>query len=129
MDADGIHELFEHVGRVQLRRMFGGHGIYMDGVIIAIESDGSVFFKTDDTNRGMFVSRGSRPFSYMKEGQEAVVGTYWSLPASAFDDPDELRDLTWSSLAVSQSAQAAKARKKSTAASGSRRRAASRPED
>jgi DNA transformation protein and related proteins len=129
MDAEGIREIFEPVGRVSLRRMFGGHGVYLDGLIIALESDGTVFLKTDAVNRDMFQRRGSRPFTYVKQGTEQMLTSYWSLPASAFDDLDELRELTLSSFEASIRAQAAKAvpkPRKITAASGSGRRAASR---
>jgi DNA transformation protein and related proteins len=105
MDAEAIREIFEPVGRVISRRMFGGHGVYLDGLIIAIEADGDIFLKTDDVNRGMFESRACRQFTYMKLGQETPVPGYWSLPASAFDDADELRELAESSLAASRRAQ------------------------
>jgi DNA transformation protein and related proteins len=130
MDADGIREIFEPVGRVTLRRMFGGHGVYLDGLIFALESDGVLFLKTDETNRGLFESRGSRPFTYMKQGTEQLLTSYWSLPASAFDDSDELRELTRSSFAASQRALERKTKPrpgKPIAASGSAHRAASHP--
>jgi DNA transformation protein and related proteins len=109
MDADGIREIFEPVGRVTLRRMFGGHGVYLDGLIIAFEADGDIFMKTDDTNRCLFQQRGSRCFTYVKLGRDTPLPNYWSLPASAFDDAEELRELTRSSLAVSERAQTEKA--------------------
>jgi DNA transformation protein and related proteins len=112
MDAEGIREVFEPVGRVQTRRMFGGHGVYMDGLIFALEADGDIFMKTDDLNRSLFVSRGCRQFTYIKLGQETPLPNYWSLPASAFDDADELRELTQSSVAASQRALELKAVKK-----------------
>jgi DNA transformation protein len=37
MDDERIAELFESLGPVSIRRMFGGKGIYFDGVIIAVE--------------------------------------------------------------------------------------------
>jgi DNA transformation protein and related proteins len=124
MDAEGIREVFEPFGRITLRRMFGGHGIYLEGLIIALEFDGVLFLKTDGINRRLFEGRGSRCFTYMKLGNETPLPNYWSLPASAFDDEDELRELTRSSLQASERAQAAKAKPKKrrpTAASGSRR--------
>jgi DNA transformation protein and related proteins len=120
MDAEGIREVFEPVGRVQLRRMFGGHGIYLDGLIFALEFDGDIFMKTDDVNRGLFESRGCRQFTYIKLGQDTPLPNYWSLPASAFDDADELRELTRSSLAASQRATARKATLKRRQAGRSR---------
>ena len=31
-----LRELLEPVGRVSVRRMFGGHGVYIDGLFVAI---------------------------------------------------------------------------------------------
>jgi DNA transformation protein len=84
--------------------MFGGYGIYLDGYIVALEFDGDIFMKTDDMNRSLFESSGCRRFTYIKLGQETPLPNYWSLPASAFDDVDELRELTRSSLAASRRA-------------------------
>jgi DNA transformation protein and related proteins len=111
MNAEAIREIFEPVGEVHLRRMFGGHGVYLDGLIFALEADGVLFLKTDDENRGVFEARGSMPFTYARIGQQVALTSYWSLPASAFDDGDELLELTRSSIAASQRAVGRKARK------------------
>ncbi len=108
MNAEGIIELFEPVGRVALRRMFGGRGVYMNGLIFALEAGSGLFLKVDDINRPAFESRGSRPFTFAKRDGEAVLTSYWSLPDSAFDDPDELRFLTAGSLEAAKRAEARK---------------------
>jgi DNA transformation protein and related proteins len=112
VDAEGLREVFEPVGRITLKRMFGGFGVYLDGLIVALEFDGDIFMKTDDVNRGLYESRGSRPFSYVKKGEEQMITSYWSLPASAFDNADELREMTRSSLAASERAMERKAKPK-----------------
>jgi DNA transformation protein and related proteins len=134
VDAEVIREIFEPVGRVQFRRMFGGHGIYLDGLIFALEIDGDIFMKTDDVNRGFFESRGSRRFTYEKLGKVTLLPGCWSLPAAAYDDADELRELTRSSLAASERARERKAiprkmkfERAPTATSGSTHPAANRP--
>ncbi len=40
MDADSIRDLFQGIGPVQIRRMFGGQGIYRDGMMFALEAGG-----------------------------------------------------------------------------------------
>lgn len=37
MDNEAIEEMFEAVSPISIRRMFGGKGIYRDGVIFALE--------------------------------------------------------------------------------------------
>jgi DNA transformation protein and related proteins len=130
VDAEDIRELFEPVGRVTLRRMLGGQGVYLDGLIFALEADGAVFMKTDEVNRPRFEALGARPFTYLKQEKEAVLTSYWSLPDAAFDDVTILQELTHTSLAAAGRAALRKTsppRRRVTAASGSARRGASRP--
>ncbi len=47
MDHDAISDLFAGLGPVSIRRMFGGKGIYFDGVIIAVELRGELMLKGD----------------------------------------------------------------------------------
>ena len=47
MGADSLKALFEPFGPVTVRRMFGGSGIYADGLCFAIEADGDVYIKAD----------------------------------------------------------------------------------
>ncbi|MEL6919439.1 MAG: TfoX/Sxy family protein [Pseudomonadota bacterium] len=47
MDEDYLQELFESVGPIQIRKMFGGQGIYVDGTIIAVIVKGALMIKGD----------------------------------------------------------------------------------
>jgi DNA transformation protein and related proteins len=98
MDADAIADLFSPVGRVGLRRMFGGHGVYLQDRIFAIESDGMVWLKVDATNQPLFEARGARPFTHVRRDGSVATMSYWSLPETAYDDAEELRVLTLSAL-------------------------------
>lgn len=42
MDDDAIRDVFSSLGPVAIRRMFGGKGVYHDGIIIALEVDGEL---------------------------------------------------------------------------------------
>ncbi len=97
MQADAVRELFDPTGPIQIRRMFGGLGIYRDGRMIAITADGGLWMKTDTESRRAFEAAGSRPFSFAKSDGSVTVLSYWSLPEEAFDDPDAMRD--WVRLA------------------------------
>ena len=69
--------------------MFGGAGIYRDGVMFALVAGDSVFLKCDDDTRKKFREAGSRSFVYEKDGKPVEM-SYWSLPDEALDDPDIL---------------------------------------
>jgi DNA transformation protein len=85
-----IEDLFEPVGRVTARRMFGGRGIYLGDRMIAIEVDGEVWLKGDAEAGGAFRDAGSRRFTYLRKGKVADMG-FWSLPEAALDDPEAFR--------------------------------------
>jgi len=76
--------------------MFGGQGIYADGVIFALESAGVVYLKTDAESEQAFRQAGSAPFAYGPEPQR-VITSYWRMPDEAFEDPDVL--VRWTALA------------------------------
>ena len=112
MDADGLVELFEPLGKVTVRRMFGGHGVYADGLCFAIQADGEVYIKIAPDTEAAFASAGSSPFTYVAKGKPMKMA-YWRLVQSAYDDADELK--RWATLGLA-AARAAAAAKKAKAA-------------
>jgi DNA transformation protein len=97
MDAEALKALFEPVGAVSVKRMFGGHGVYADGLCFAIQSQGEVYLKTDAESEKVYADAGSAPFVYVARGKPMAT-SYWRLVASAYDDADELK--RWSALAI-----------------------------
>ena len=91
-DADvgeWVREHFAGLGALEIKRMFGGAGVYASGVIFALLDDGVVWLKGDEALGEAFVDAGSRQFTYpTKDGRMMSMG-YWSLPETALDDPDE----------------------------------------
>ena len=91
-DADfgeWVREHFRALGRLEIKRMFGGAGVYAAGVMFALLDDGVVWLKGDEALRQAFVAAGSRQFIYpTKDGRTMSMG-YWTLPDPALDDPDE----------------------------------------
>ncbi|MCF6113978.1 TfoX/Sxy family protein [Mesorhizobium muleiense] len=91
MDNERIAELFESLGPVSIRKMFGGKGIYFDGVIVAIVVRGELMLKADAESAPEFEAAGCRQWTYTGSRHGKLVSMpYWSVPDSAFDDPDEM---------------------------------------
>lgn len=44
--------------------MFGGHGVFLDGVMFGLVADGDLYLKVDDANREDFARAGLGPFVY-----------------------------------------------------------------
>ncbi len=71
--------------------MFGGCGVYLDGVIVAIAMrDGSILLKGDETTADEYAAAGSERWRYARPGKFEVAMPYWSLPSEAFDDPEAM---------------------------------------
>ena len=87
---DYLHDLFSAFAPVTTRAMFGGHGVYRDGVIIAIVIDEAIYLKVDDATRAAFEAAGCAPFVYEAK-DKAVPMSYWSVPEDALDSPQEFR--------------------------------------
>jgi DNA transformation protein len=110
LDPEFVQELFAAFGAVSVRRMFGGAGIWADGVMIGLVHDGVIFLKTAPDGTDAFAREGSTPFSYTKKGGEHRLTSYWRLPERLYDDTDELAAWARTSLAVAQAKQAGKKR-------------------
>jgi DNA transformation protein and related proteins len=89
-------ELLEPLGGARARRMFGGHGLYVDDLFIAIVADEQLYLKADASTRPQFEAAGCRPFVYSKATQ-AVAMSYWSAPEEATESPSSM--LPWARLA------------------------------
>ena len=50
MEPEFINDLFAPFGPVTVRRMFGGAGIYREGLMFALVFDGAIFLKVVEAN-------------------------------------------------------------------------------
>lgn len=64
MDNDAISDLFSGLGPVEIRRLFGGKGIYHQGVIIAVEIRGELRLKADEELAAEYAAAGCRQWTY-----------------------------------------------------------------
>jgi len=103
-----LHDLFADFGAISTRAMFGGHGVYHDGVIIGIVVDDTLYLKTDEATRADFERAGGAPFFYSHNGRQLTM-SYWSLPEEAMDAPRAM--LPWARLAYDAAMRKAAARR------------------
>ena len=89
MAPEDIRELFSSFGPVEVRRMFGGAGIYADGVMFAILVDDTLYLKTDGASTRAFESEGMGPFTYAPAGKKRVAMSYWEVPPRLLEEPEE----------------------------------------
>lgn len=90
MDEEFIRDFFASEGVIAIRRMFGGHGIYIDDAIVAIVLRDELLLKVDEASALLFEAAGSRRWCYRREGRTPVAMPYYSVPPEALDDPDAM---------------------------------------
>lgn len=83
-----VQELLEKWGQVTARRMFGGHGLYHEGLMFAIVMDNRLYLKADAVNRPDFEALNLTPFTYPMKGKDVSL-SYWTAPDAIFDEPAE----------------------------------------
>lgn len=90
---DLIEELLAPLGPVVVKRMFGGGGVFLDGLMFGLLAGDGLYLKVDDRNRPAFEAEGLETFTYERLGDQAALTSYRRAPDRLFDEPDEA--LAW----------------------------------
>ncbi len=85
-----VVEQMTSIGKLRVRAMFGGYGIYLDDCFIAIIVDDRLYFKADSVTASEFEVKGLSPFSYMARGK-LVTMKYFEAPPEVFEEPEAMR--------------------------------------
>lgn len=97
--------------------MFGGYGLYLNGAIVGIIVEETLYLKVDEGNRAAFEKEAMGPFSYVNKGRRVAM-SYWEAPAAVIEEPDQLHGWVAEAAAAARRSQAGK----SARATKSRRR-------
>lgn len=90
--VEHVVETMRRFGPVEAKAMFGGWGLYHQGLFFALIAEDALYLKTDDENRADFESLGLEPFVYpMKDGQ-SIAMSYRSAPEEALENPEVMAD-------------------------------------
>ncbi len=95
--ATFVEELLEPFGRVTSRRMFGGHGFYLDGGFVAILWKDTLYLKAEGEGKAACEAAGLRRFRPSSKTPGYSLGFY-APPDDALEDPDALRP--WVEIAL-----------------------------
>ena len=110
--AEFLREQLAPLGHVSLRRMFGKTGVFCDGVMFAMVTDKTLYFRVDDHNREIFKeAESSPPLNYAKGGAMIDL-SFWRVPERLFDEPDEL--IAWARAALAAAHRVAVKRERTT---------------
>ncbi len=85
---DHVQEIFASLGTVQARKMFGGYGLFCDGVMFALVADDALYLKSDASIETHFTARGLDQFTYEKRGKPVKM-SYFTAPEEVFEDAEQ----------------------------------------
>ncbi|HOC70729.1 MAG TPA: TfoX/Sxy family protein [Candidatus Hydrogenedentes bacterium] len=96
-----VLDQFSDWGGVTARKMFGGAGLYRDGIMFGLIADDVVCLKVNDSNRLDFIQAGSAPFKPYP-GQAASM-SYYEVPLEVLEDREMLTAWAVRSLGLAKS--------------------------
>lgn len=88
--------LMQSIGPVSARAMFGGYGIFLEGLMFGLVADNVLYFKADEESENEFKAKGLEQFTYNKKGKKIKMA-YYQAPEEALEDDGEMKP--WAALA------------------------------
>ena len=106
--AEHLEDLLAPIAGVRMRKMFGGIGVFRDGIMFGLVADEVLYLKADETTSPGYAAENCGPFVYQGMGREVAM-PYWRLPDGLYDDADDFR--AWAEAAVAVARRTAKPKK------------------
>jgi DNA transformation protein len=97
-----VTELLGGVGPITIRSMFGGAGVYADGVMFGLIAADTLYLKTDAAGAADFKAEGSAPFRYDTSQGTNTLGSFWQVPEWLYDEPEDMTRWAERALAVAR---------------------------
>jgi DNA transformation protein len=89
------------------KRMFGGHGLYLDGEFFGMVWKGKAWFRTDERSRAEYRALGAEPVPF---GGDPAGNVYWSVPVDVLEDAPRLESWARAAAAAPRPAEQRRAR-------------------
>ncbi len=83
-----VLETMRRFGPVEAKAMFGGWGLYRQGLFFALIADDALCLKADDVNLAEFKRAGLKPFVYEMKSGEKMTLHYYHAPEEALEDAE-----------------------------------------
>jgi DNA transformation protein len=106
-----VVESLQPLGPVNARRMFGGHGIFLDSLMFGLIADDQLYLKVDDGNRAAYEAQDLQPFTYTGKGRPIEM-SYREAPSEGLDDPEVLCDWAREAYAAALRSETRKTRRR-----------------
>jgi DNA transformation protein and related proteins len=102
---------------ISSRKMFGGVGVYYDGLFFGAVDDDTLYLRVDDSTRPAYRERGSTPLRPVASKPDMVMEAYYEVPGDILDDPEALHAWAHKAIEIARANPSKKKKKKSQVAS------------
>src|SRR5258706_11186987 len=85
--VDHVVETMRDFGPVTPKAMFGGWGLYHEGLFFALIAEDVLYLKVDDDNREPFESAGLPAFVYVTKDGDRMAMSYRQAPPQTLESP------------------------------------------
>ena len=99
-----IVDLLQFIGPVESKSMFGGFGMFLEGLMFGLVAGNELYLKVDTQNLQDYEDLGLQAFSFEKQGRQFKM-SYYQAPEEAMEDAELLSD--WASNAYDAAMRAA----------------------
>ena len=103
-----VVDLMQSIGPVYAKGMFGGYGIFLDGLMFALIADNTLYLKAKQETEAEFQAIGLEQFTYHKRDKELRM-SYYEAPEEALEDAEVMRN--WADKAFGAALKAARTKK------------------
>lgn len=107
--VDNVVDLMQSIGPVGAKSMFGGYGLFLNGVMFALVADSTLYFKIDQALELELKNRGLEAFTYSKKGKEFKM-SYYQAPEEVLENVEDMH--LWAGKAYKAALHAAKKKSK-----------------
>ena len=97
-----LEDILDDIPDITSRAMFGGYGIYREGIIFAIIADNQLYFKVGESNRADYEVMDSEPFVYQYGNHKKTTMSYWLVPEEIMLNKDRIKEWINKSVTVSK---------------------------
>jgi DNA transformation protein len=97
-----VMEKLSPMGDIKSRAMFGGYGIFHEGLMFSLIADDILYFKVSDSNREIYEKAKSKPFPHGI--------SYWEVPTEVLEDNTQLHE--WANISITIAREAAKKKRR-----------------
>lgn len=109
--AEYMLDVFRLYGRITLRRMFSGYGLFREGMMFGLVYDETLYLKADAENAIDFQKLNLRQFEYARQGR-LIALSYYQAPDVVLEDQSEAAIWARRSFAAALRADASKPKRR-----------------